>query len=534
MKIISLIKASFSEGMNLFKYKTKANSKKITKILFPVILAIIVMFAVGSYAYMFASPLHEVNLTYVVLSLFIMIVTITTFIEGMYKSQGILFDSSDNDLLFSLPIKKSTILFLRLFKLLTFEFLYNLLFLLPAFIVYIYFENPSINFYFISIIYLILIPIIPTILSSLIGYVIKLISSKFKAKKIIQTILTTIIMLGIFALSFNLEGLTTKIAENATSINDILTKIYYPIGAYNELIESFNILTFIKVLLLNIIPFIIFVYLGSIYYFKIISKTNESGRTSTSKSKIKVRSKLNTLIKKELTRFFSSPVYMFNTSFGIFIMVMVVILLAINQNALINMVINNFSDFNITKDMINEMLPTIFIELIIFTGCMTSITSSSISLEGSSIDLTKSMPISEKTIFLSKIIASDIISLPLMLLSDLIFIFRFTPSINNIILILLFTIIVPTFTAIIGLIINLKYPKLKFTNDTEVVKQSMSTMIAVFIGMGVFAITLFLMIKFFDFVSMLLIIEIILFTIITYILWLILNSFGKRKWQKLN
>ena len=44
------------------------------------------------------------------ISIFIILVTILTFMEGIYKSQGILFDAKDNDLLFSLPIKKSQIL----------------------------------------------------------------------------------------------------------------------------------------------------------------------------------------------------------------------------------------------------------------------------------------------------------------------------------------------------------------------------------------------------------------------------------------
>ena len=59
--------------------------------------------------------------------------------------------SKDDDLLFSLPIKKSQILFVRILKLLVFQFMYNLMFLLPAFVLYIYFENPGISFYLLSI-----------------------------------------------------------------------------------------------------------------------------------------------------------------------------------------------------------------------------------------------------------------------------------------------------------------------------------------------------------------------------------------------
>ena len=195
MKTISLLKAVLSENMNLFNYQTKKNSKKISKILIPIFLFLIVCFSVGMYANALGEMLHKVHLTYIMLSMLIALVTVLAFIEGIYKSQGILFESKDNELLLSLPIRKSTILFSRIFKLLLFEYLYNLLFLLPAFVIYTYYEHPGINFYLISILMTILIPIIPTILACIFGYLIKLISSKFKTKKLIQTVLTFVIFI---------------------------------------------------------------------------------------------------------------------------------------------------------------------------------------------------------------------------------------------------------------------------------------------------------------------------------------------------
>ena len=90
------------------------------------------------------------GLTYILLSIWMMGISVLTLFEGIYKSQGILYDAKDNDLLMSLPINKSTILFVRIVKLILFQILYNLIFMLPAIGVYIYFENPSISFYLIT------------------------------------------------------------------------------------------------------------------------------------------------------------------------------------------------------------------------------------------------------------------------------------------------------------------------------------------------------------------------------------------------
>ena len=241
MKLMSLLKATLSEDMNMFKYQTSKNSSKIKKIIFPLFLFIVVCFSVGVYAYMIASSLVPLKLTYIMLSLFILLVTVTTFMQGIYKSQGILFDAKDNDLLFSLPIVKEKILFAKIFKLLLFQYIYNLMFLLPAFIIYIYFEKPNINFYIVSIIMTFMVPLIPTVISSVIGYLIKMFSSKSNSKRIIQTILSSIVFLAIFFLSSNLENFIKDIAKNANDINDFLIKVYYPIGLYVKLINKFDL-----------------------------------------------------------------------------------------------------------------------------------------------------------------------------------------------------------------------------------------------------------------------------------------------------
>ena len=110
MKTISLLKAALSQDMNMFKYKAKENSNKITKFIFPIILFLIVSMSVGTYAYMFAKELSNYHLTYIMLSLFIIFVTFIAFIEGIYKSGNLLFNCKDDNLLLSLPIKKSTVL----------------------------------------------------------------------------------------------------------------------------------------------------------------------------------------------------------------------------------------------------------------------------------------------------------------------------------------------------------------------------------------------------------------------------------------
>jgi len=530
MKIISLIKAVFTEDMNLFKVRFDRKNK-ISKILFPIILFILISFSIGTYAYMIADVLYKFNLTYIMISMFIMTVTVIAFVEGIYKSQGILFNSKDDDLLFSLPIKKSRILFARVLKLNVFQYIFNLMFLLPAFIIYIYFEDPGISFYLLSILMTFLVPIIPTILSSIIGYFIKLLSSKVKSKKLFETIFSYLIIVPIFILSFNLESFINNLGENAKSINDILIKLYYPIGLYNNLITDFNILDLIKLLLINIVPFIIFIVFGSKYYFKIISKTKENYVKIKTNNKEKMyikRSKMNTLIRKEIKRYLSSPIYIINTSFGLLLSLAGTIMLVFDDSILESLELLKTAGIDLP-------ISIIFYVFILFIICMTQITASSISLEGRTIDITKSLPVDAKEILKSKMLTSFIIEIPFFIISYLIFIIKFKINLLHLLFLIILIFVSVLFISSLGLIINLKYPKMNAKNDTEIVKQSMSAMISTFvslvISMGSIILIIYLT-KYLD-IDLIIILHLLVLAILSLISYIYLMKKGSVEYTKI-
>lgn len=541
-KLLSLLKATMSQDMSLFRIKAR-NESRARKIVLPIVLALVVMFSVGSYVAILAEKLAQSHLTYIVLTIFIMVTSLLTIIEGVYKSQGILFEARDNELLFSLPITQSKIFFIRIFKLITFQFLYNSLFMLPAIIVYAIYEKTNVSFYLISTVMLVLLPIIPTILGCIFGYIIKGLSAKFKARNIMQVLFTSLILLGIFYVSFNMQGMVANIVQNANSIQEIITKIYYPAGLYINLIQNFNILDLVTLLAINIVPAFVFVYVASIFYFKINSKLGEKGNgnkkvgvAKTTEKTYRVRTQLSGLIHKEMKRFFSSPVFMVNAGFGMVLMIAVTFALSINFDGMINSMMQGMeTEIPIPIGEIKNMMPKVFYGFVVFISCMTSITSSMISLEGKSFNITKSLPVETEKILLSKLLTSNILSIPIFLICDVIFFIAFKVAIIDIVFILLASIVMPTLTALIGILMNLKYPKMNATSDTEVVKQSMSSMLSVFMGMFVAILSIAIMIMGNNYNTNLFVaLELLTFSIITFMLWRILKKYGAKRFKEIN
>ena len=533
-QFFSLIKAAMSQDMNLFKVKPKSESK-VSKIIFPIFLAIVLMFCIGGYAYSIAELLTPMGLIDVLLSVFIILTAILTIFEGAYKSQGILFESKDSDLLFSLPITKKRIFLIRVLKLMVFQLLYNSLFLIPSVVVYGIYQKVNLNFCIFSFLMIVLSPIIPTIIGCFIGYIIKGISSKFKVKKSAQVILSSTLLLFVLYISLNKEKIFEYIAQNAGNIDVLVKKIYYPAVLFSSLIKSFNVIDFCILIAINIIPVVLFIYLGSIFYFKISSKSTEKGisrKNVIKNNKYNVKTPLKALIYKELKRFFTSPVFIINSAFGLLLMVVATIGLVVNLEGLVE-AFSNGMESEIQIDTVIQIIPKIYFCLVVILSFMTSITSSMISLEGKNIDITKSLPVSSKKILLAKILTSNIISVPVILVCNIIFFASFKIKILDMLLITLASIIFPTFSAILGLIINLKHPKLDANSDAEVIKQSMSSFIAVFSGMLLGLTT--------SGISLIdgknntiMLIEILLYGMLDILLWLYIVKIGTKKFEKLN
>ena len=312
--------------------------------------------------------------------------------------------------------------------------------------------------------------------------------------------------------------------------------MYYPAGAYIDLIQNFNLTTLLILIVVNIVPLVIFIMIASRFYFGIISKSSEKGKNKKLKnieSKVKVKSKLSALVSKELKRYFSSTVYIFNTSFGLILLLIVTIAMSVNINGVINTITEGEG---IDINTIISLMPKIFFCLVTYTACMTSITSSSISLEGKSFNITKSLPTSVDTILLSKILMSCIITMPVILISDLIFFIAFKVGIIDILFILAISILMPILIAIIGLFTNLKYPKMNASSDTEVVKQSMSTTIAVFSGMILGLVFAVLMVAGAQTpnTNLFVLIELVVLAVVVIALWRKLKKYSNKRFKEIN
>ena len=536
-KLISLIKASMTEGMNVIKVSGKKKGK--SSIILPLILTIYLMFAIGSGTGVIFDILSKDGRAHLLLPILAFSVSLLTIIEGVYKAGPLIFNCKDDDLLLSLPLKRGTIIFIRILKFYVFELLYNSLFLLPIMISYIPFCNGGISYYVTSIIMLLLLPVIPIVLSCLVGMVMSSISSRFKHKSLVQTVITMAVLLVVFYFSFNIKGTKSYLVNNIDSLNENISKFYYPAGIYGKLVSNFNIIDLIIFILINLGIFGISIFILSKTYFKIntrlksVSSSKKSGNKEISYNKNSVT---KSLIKKELKTFVSIPVFIINSGFALVLFLALVVILVFKLDSLSVLLEKSNLEISLSKDIIMNNLSIVILVLIIFTSFMTSITNSVISLEGRNINILKSLPVKVKTILMSKVYACLLITTPVLLIGDIVLFIKCKTNIIEALLLVILSILMPLVSHFLGIIINLKYPKLDAENTAEVVKQSTSSFIAVMLGMFILMMTIGISIAMTTMLPTVIVLLIltIVFGLIDLILYLILKTVGVKNFNKLS
>ena len=169
--------------------------------------------------------------------------------------------------------------------------------------------------------------------------------------------------------------------------------------------------------------------------------------------------------------------------------------------------------------------------IISFCVFLSSTTMASISLEGGNLWIAKSIPVSTKTIFLSKVLVNLTILVPVLLDVIILAIVLDFTLIQGII-VFVSTLLSIIFVSLFGLVVNLAYPNFEWKSEVVPVKQSTASFITVFGGMGIIFLQGGIFYLLGKFESTYLVFSLLLL-VVNFILYKLLGSYGKRKFASL-
>ena len=225
------------------------------------------------------------------------------------------------------------------------------------------------------------------------------------------------------------------------------------------------------------VPFAVVYWLISASFVRIATANRGRKRIEYKAKAMKVSGQKAALVKKEMTHFFGSPSYMFNAGIGlVFMPVVAAIVWYQMRKDEIAMIVSLI-------DPDGSLAGAAVCGILGILASMVTISAPSISVEGKTMWILKSLPVRASDAIMTKAYAHVAISLPCLLLSAVIFEIALSMDVIGRIMTVVYPVVMTVFFALLGLLLNLRFPKFDWINEAVAVKQSMSVFLAVMIAM---------------------------------------------------
>ncbi len=472
--VFNLTMIYFKQSLSQF-YSTKKRTKALSNTFLIIAIFIVVAFAMGYAYYGTAQQFQAIGHPEYVLMLGLMFAAFIVLMMTMYDAQNQYYKNKDYDLLTSLPIKTPSIITAKYLSSYFISLVYGFMIAFPAFIVYFLFCPITTAAVVYCIIAIFFLPTFSQIIGAALAFIISVATYKLKNKKIVNTVLTIILTLGLIAfITIANSGLMQELFAEGIPLwlQIVFSHIYYlfvamTTGTTSSFLIFLTITTTFALLSIGIIT------LG---YKKINSGISTVSTKKQSKKPLAFKSTsiFASLFKKEAKTFFSIPIYLINSIIGPIMVIVLAISMGIGAK---EMAATSSSSFPA------EFFVTMYI---CFSSMCLGIgvpTSASISIEGQKLYILKSLPIPVRTILIAKLSFNLFLTLPFVIIGGIVFIAITGCSVP----LALLSLLIPCVSAIafscLGLLCNLKWHKLNWTNEAQAVKQSLSLFISMLSAM---------------------------------------------------
>ena len=458
----TLTKVFFLSGFNV--NKKKKNQKNAFK-LFLLTLALFMLISI-SLSFVFSEQMKEAGLPIeTFLGVILMFAFMLNLVISIFQLQSIIFNTKDYEFLESLPLSKPTIIASKLFATYLINLSEDIALILPAILIYFINGGSPLNAVM-SFVGAIFISFVPILISAIIGSLSALISSKSKHSNLINIITSLIFITVLFG------GYMYIIYAGADKLNTVMESVIF-LSWLSHSISGVYI-EILYYVLFNLAAVAIVIVLISLIY-RPVNTWLKSNNGHIDYDKLKNKNKDSNLkldhllLKKEWNMLSRRPQYILNSILGeIFFLIMAMVFILM-------------PNLFVGGEEIPESLPYVFVCLVPAMGIlMNSIatpTSSSISFEGKyGYEMLRCYPIDSSAIIKAKlkigIYLQAIMNVSVSMIITIALILKGYYLPYYIIPVFLYPQFAGILLSIVGMLTGLRWPKLDYENESQVLKNS--------------------------------------------------------------
>lgn len=472
----TLLRKQMTEIFRTYFYdarKSKPRSKASTIFLF-VMFGVLMIGVLGTMftllSVFLCAPLTEARLAWMYFTVMALLAILLGAFGSVFNTFAGLYLAKDNDLLLSMPIPVRYILAARLLGVYLLGLMYSGVLLLPAVIVYWCMASFSLQSVLGGIV---------LFLSCALGWVVAQISRKLRNKSLI-TVLISLIFIGAYYFFYaKAQSLMQDLIANADSYGAKIRGAAYPLYLLGRMGVGDPVALLVWIAGTALVLFLT-LYIIARGFIRLATSTGTVARTAYREKKARVASPAGALRRREFARFLGSPTYMLNCGLGSVIGVAFAGFLLIRNSWA-------YENLSVLSEAVGIGIPR-FAPIAAAAVCMVlstiAITAPSVSLEGRTIWLSQSLPVTPWQVLRAKLAVHLWVGeIPALLCGVAVAAALRLPlptAVMTVILLLLFTLLQACF----GLFVNLLHPNLTWVSEMTPIKQSLGVLFSLLGGWG--------------------------------------------------
>lgn len=394
-------------------------------------------------------------------------------IGSVFLAKGMLFEAKDNELLLSMPIPPRTILVSRMLSLYIMNLVYGFTVALPAICCWYFFNGITALTVIFGIILYFAAALFVLGISSLLGWGLSRISGYIKNKTLI-TVVCSLAAIGIYYyfVGAGAEKMMAMLLENGEAIASKMG-VFLPLYWYGHAVADGNVLSFLEMLAVLIGIFALVFFLLAKTFYSTATTSRGFRKEVYHAGAMKTSSPIAAMLRRENTRLLSNATYLLNAGLGLVMLVAAGVMLLVK------------------RDLVTELLPmledtSMAAVLAVLAGCLVSsmilFTPPSVSLEGQTLWILRSMPVRAWDVLMAKFLLHVTwASVPTLFFSAVaaaVFGGNAVMMIGMVLTLIMFMLAIGA----LGLVFGLRFANFQFISEAHAVKQSIAVLLIMLAG----------------------------------------------------
>lgn len=430
----------------------------------------------GSIAKAICQPLLSIHMGWIYWCLMGLVALFMGVFGSVFNTYSSLYQAKDNDFLLSMPIPVSYLLLMRLSGVYAMGLLYELIVMIPTVLIWLLHAPFTVW----GTVNVLLIPVVLSllvlVLSVALGWLIAVLMTKVRHKNRITVVLSLLFIVAYYWIYAKAYVMLQSFLLYAENMGRHLRIALYPLYQMGLAAEG-NVLAMLIFMSMSVLVLLFAYWVLSNSFLKLVTADRGAVKAVYREQTVKAVSVNRALLQKEFRRFTGSANYMLNCGLGIVLMPASAVLLVWKAETLRPL-------FSLCSA---ELLSLLAIAAVCSMTAMNDMTAPSISLEGKSLWILQSFPVSGRQVLGAKLkmhlLLTVIPAIAPVLAAE--WLFRPTPfyAVTLPLTVLLFILLL----AAMGLFLNLKMPNFHWTSEVIPIKQSVPVSMTLLGGLALVA-----------------------------------------------